>query len=291
MNKIGILYAYWTRNWSVDFHPLIDKAADLGFDVLELHGAVVTDMTSTDREKIKIHAENRGIELCYCLGLSPKYDIASPDGTIRQNGIRYLQKMAMNIGSMGGKMLSGIVYGCWLTCLPDGETDTRPYLERSVSSMKEVVKTAEDCQVQFNVEVVNRFEHYLLNTCAQACEYVQLVGSPNVKIHLDTFHMNIEEDSIGNAIVKAGNYLGHVHIGENNRTPPGSGSGHIPWDDLILSLKQINYRGYVVMEPFTTPGGEVGRDIRVYRDLRGPDPDQEVRQALDFIRHKLQSVN
>lgn len=291
MNKIGILYAYWTPNWAVDFHPLIDKAADLGFDVLELHGMVVTDMTSTEREKIKNHAENRGIELCYCLGLSPKYDIASSDGTIRQNGIKYLQKMAMNIGSMGGKMISGIVYGCWPTCLPDGETDTRPYLERSVSSMKEVVKTAEDCQVQFNVEVVNRFEHYLLNTCDQAREYVQLVGSPNVKIHLDTFHMNIEEDSIGNAVIKAGNYLGHVHIGENNRTPPGSGHGHIPWDELILSLKKINYRDYVVMEPFTTQGGEVGRDIRVYRDLRGPDPDQEVRQALNFIRHKFLLAN
>ncbi len=290
MNKIGILYAYWTPNWNVDFHPLIDKAAELGFDVIELHGAVVTDMTSNEREKIKIHAENRSIELCYCLGLSPEYDIASSDRTIRQNGIRYLQKMAMNIGAMGGKMISGIVYGCWPTTLPEGETDTRPYLERSVSGMKEAVKTAEDYKVQFNVEVVNRFEHYLLNTCDQALEYVQLVGSPNVKIHLDTFHMNIEEDSIGNAVVKAGKYLGHVHIGENNRTPPGSGRGHIPWDELVLSLKKINYRGYVVMEPFTTPGGEVGRDIRVYRDLRGLDPDHEAKQALKFILSKFQSV-
>ena len=291
MNKIGILYAYWTRDWSVDFHPLIDKAADLGFDVIELHAAVVTDMAHTEREKLKEHAENRSIDLCYCLGLSPKYDIASPDSAIRRNGVRYLQKMATDIGSIGGRMISGIVYGCWPTCLPEGETDTRPYLERSVSSMKEVVKTAEDSQVQFNVEVVNRFEHYLLNTCDQALEYILRVASPNVKIHLDTFHMNIEEDSIGNAVMKAGDYLGHVHIGENNRTPPGSGNGHIPWDELILSLKKVNFRDYVVMEPFTTPGGEVGRDIRVYRDLRGSDPDQEVKHALNFIRTKFLAAN
>jgi D-psicose/D-tagatose/L-ribulose 3-epimerase len=291
MNKIGILYAYWTRNWSVDFHPFIDKAADLGFDVLEVQAGVVTDMTSTERNKLKEHAEKRKIDLCYCIGLSPEYDLASPDESIRQNGILYLQKMAKAVGSMGGKMISGIVYGCWPTRLPEGETDTRPYLERSISSMKKAIKTAEDQHVQFNLEVVNRFEHYLLNSCDEALEYIQRVDSPNVKIHLDTFHMNIEEDSIGHAIEKAGENLGHVHIGENNRTPPGSGNGHIPWDELVKAIKKIQYRGYIVMEPFTTPGGEVGRDIRIYRDLRVSDPDQEAKKALQFIRNKFQAVN
>ena len=290
MNKIGILYAYWTRNWSVDFHPFIDKSADLGFDVLAPHAGIVTDMTLAERTKLKIHAEKRNIELCYCIGFPPEYDLASPDGFIRKNGISYLKKMASAVGLMGGRMISGIVYGCWPTRLPEGETDKRPYLERSVSCMIEVAKAAEDNQVQFNLEVVNRFEHYLLNTCDEAIDYINLVDSPNVKIHLDTFHMHIEEDAIGHAVEKAGKYLGHVHIGENNRTPPGSGNGHIPWDELVLSLKKVNYQDYVVMEPFTTPGGEVGRDIRIYRDLRVSDPDQEVKNALQFIRKKFQIV-
>jgi D-psicose/D-tagatose/L-ribulose 3-epimerase len=157
--------------------------------------------------------------------------------------------------------------------------------------MKEASKAAEDHQVQFNVEVVNRFEHYLLNTCSQALDYVRQVGSPNVKIHLDTFHMNIEEESIRHAVEIAGDYLGHVHIGENNRTPPGMGTGHIPWDELIRSLRKIQYENYIVMEPFTTPGGEVGRDIRIYRDLRGSNPDHDAKRALDFIRSKLLVVN
>jgi D-psicose/D-tagatose/L-ribulose 3-epimerase len=291
MNKIGILYAYWTRNWTVDFVPYVDKTADLGFDVLEVHAGVVTNMTPAERKKLKDHANKRKIDLCYCIGLTPEYDLASPDKSVQRNGIQYLQKMASAVGEMGGKMVSGIIYSCWPTRLPEGETDKRPYLERSVYSMKEAIKAAEDNQVQFNLEVVNRFEHYLLNTCDEALEYVHLVGSPNIKIHLDTFHMNIEEDSIGHAVEKAGKYLGHVHIGENNRTPPGSGNGHIPWDELILALKKINYKDFVVMEPFTVPGGEVGRDIRIYRDLRVSNPDEEVQNALQFIRNKLQTVN
>ena len=291
MNKVGILYAYWSRDWNVDFHPYIDKAADLGFDVLELHAAAVTDMSPAERKKLKEHADKRHIDLCYVVGLTPQYDIAVKDETVRRNGVQYLQKIAAAVGEMGGKMVSGILYSCWPTGLPAGETDRRPYMERSVTGMKEAIKAAEDHSVQFNLEVVNRFEHYMLNTCADALEYVKRVGSPNLKIHLDTFHMNIEEDSIGQALEQAGKYLGHVHVGENNRTPPGSGHGHIPWDEVVRAIKKVDYKDYVVMEPFTVPGGEVGRDIRIYRDLRVTDPDVEARNALQFIRSKLQTVN
>jgi D-psicose/D-tagatose/L-ribulose 3-epimerase len=95
--------------------------------------------------------------------------------------------------------------------------------------------------------------------------------------------MNIEEDFVGDAIRQAGDKLGHLHIGENNRMPPGF--GHIPWTELSAALRQINYTGYVVMEPFLMPGGAVGRDIKVFRDLSiGHDLDKEARNALLFIR-------
>src|ERR1035437_1729843 len=160
MNKIGILYAYWTRNWTVDFNPYVDKTADLGFDVLEVHAGVVTDMTPAERKKLKDHADKRKIDLCYCIGLSPEYDLASPDKSVQRNGLRYLQKMTRAVGEMGGEMVSGIVYSCWPTRLPEGETDKRPYLERSVACMKEAVKAAEDNHIQFNLEVVNRSEEH-----------------------------------------------------------------------------------------------------------------------------------
>jgi D-psicose/D-tagatose/L-ribulose 3-epimerase len=286
MSKIGIYYAYWTHDWDADFHPFIDKVAELGFDVLEVNAGTVAHMTSEERQSLKAHADDKDIILSHCIGLPHEYDIASEDETIRENGIAYLKKMAEAIGEMGGGNLSGIIYSSWPTTMPEGETDKRPYVERSVASMKKAIKAAEDNNVIFNMEVVNRFEQFLMNTCDEAIAYVEAVDSSNAKILLDTFHMNIEEDFIGEAIQKAGDKLGHLHIGENNRMPPGY--GHIPWTEVGAALRKINYQGYVVMEPFLMPGGEVGRDIKVFRDMSvGLELDDEARKALMFIRGVL----
>jgi len=286
MNKIGIYYAYWTHYWNVDFHPFIDKAAELGFDVLEVNGGTIAQMTSKECQSLRAHADDKNIILSYCIGLPLKYDIASEEKDVRENGVAFLQKMAESIGKMGGGNLSGILYGSWPTVMPHGVTDKRPFFERSVASMKKAIKAAEDNNVIFNMEVVNRFEQFLLNTCDEAIAYIEAVGSPNVKILLDTFHMNIEEDFIGEAIHKAGEKLGHFHVGENNRMPPGY--GHIPWTEVGAALRKISYQGYVIMEPFLLPGGEVGGDIKVFRNMSvGLDLDDEARKALMFMRGVL----
>lgn len=283
MNRIGIYYAYWTHNWDADFHPFVDKVADLGFDVLEVNGGTIGNMTSEQRRALKAHADDRNIGLSYCIGLPRQYDLASEDKSVRANGIAFLRQMAEAIGEMGGGNLGGIIYSYWPATLPDGVSDKRPYWERSVASMQEAIKAAEDNNVFFNMEVVNRFEQYLLNTAAEAVAYVQEVGSPHARVMLDTFHINIEENFFSEAILTAGEYLGHFHIGENNRMPPGY--GRIPWTEVGATLRQIGYQGDVVMEPFLMPGGEVGRDIKVFRDLSvGLDLDAEAAKALQFTR-------
>jgi len=286
MNKIGIYYAFWINNWDADFNVYVDKVANLGFDILEINAGTVANMSSEERKSLKDHADERNIDMTYCIGLTKEFDIASADSATRMRGIEFLKKQADAVGEMGGGKISGIIYSSWPATLPEDETDKTPYRSRSITSMKEAIKAAEDNNVFFNVEVVNRFEQYLLNTAQEAVDYIEEVGSPNIKILLDTFHMNIEEDSISDAIHTAGDYLGHVHIGENNRKPPGY--GHIPWDELASALKEINYEGAIVMEPFLIPGGQVGRDIKVWRDLSvGLDLDEEAGKALKFIRSKL----
>jgi D-psicose/D-tagatose/L-ribulose 3-epimerase len=286
MNKIGIYYAYWTHDWNADFHPFIDKVAGLGFDVLEVNAGTIVEFTPEERRNLKAHADDKNVALSYCIGLPKQYDPASEDEQVRKNGVAYLSKIARAIGEMGGGNLGGILYSYWPVSVPEGMTDKRPYLERSVASMKEAAKVAEDNQVYLNMEVVNRFEQFLINTCEEAVAYVEAVGSPNVKVMLDTFHMNIEEDFAGEAILTAGDKLGHFHIGENNRKPPGY--GHIPWTEIGAALRKINYQGHVVMEPFLMPGGEVGRDIKVFRDMStGLDLDAEAKKALMFMRGVL----
>jgi D-psicose/D-tagatose/L-ribulose 3-epimerase len=285
MNKIGIYYAYWTHDWDADFHPFVDRVADLGFDILEVNAGTIAGMSSEERRGLKAHADDRNLILTHCIGLPPPYDIASEDEAVRQRGIAYLQKMADAIGEMGGGPMGGIIYSGWPPRLPPG-ADKRPYVERSVASMRQAIKAAEANNVMFNMEVVNRFEQFIMNTCAEAMEYIQAVDSPNARIMLDTFHMNIEEDFAAGAILGAGDKLGHFHVGENNRKPPGY--GHIPWTEIAAALRHINYQGYIVMEPFLMPGGQVGRDIKVFRDLSVDlDLDEEARKALLFMRGLL----
>jgi D-psicose/D-tagatose/L-ribulose 3-epimerase len=288
MNKIGIYYAYWTHDWDADFHPFVDKVADLGFDILEVNAGTIANMDSTERKALKVHADARNITLSYCIGLTADYDVASENAAIRKRGLEFLEKMIVGIGEMGGGPLGGITYSYWPGTLPENK-DKREIVDRSITSIKEVAKIAVENNVMMVLEVVNRFEQFIINCCDEALDYVKRVDSPNVKIMLDTFHMNIEEDSIGGAIEKAGSYLGHLHIGENNRRPPGY--GHIPWDELASALKKINYQGYIVMEPFLKPGGQVGRDIKVFRDMGiGVDLDDEAGKAMRFIRKKLREA-
>ncbi len=286
MNKIGISYAYWSDSWDADALPLVERAKSLGFDILEVGSGTVTAMDGTQRDRLKSAAEVAGIELAFCVGLGPDCDVASEDETIRRRGVDLLCRTAEMLRYMGAEKLGGVIFGAWLAKMPEGATDRRPFLDRSIESMQEIMKTVEDCGVYFHVEPVNRFESYLINTAAEAVEYVDRVGSNNLKILLDTFHMNIEEDSIRDSVLTAGDKLGHLHLGEPNRRAPGR--GRFPWDEFCGALREIGYQGSLTMEPFLQTAGQVGRDIAVYRDLRdGLDLDEEAGRALRFMRDKM----
>lgn len=289
MNKVGIYFAYWATDWNADFSYYVDKVAGLGFDILEISTAYLVDTPKSKLDKLKSIANDKGIELTYCVGFPKDKDMASQDYQIRKNGIEYAKKTLDIIRYMNGRIFAGINYSSWPSTLEVGIVDKRPYVERSINSMKEIVKTAEDSGVTYCLEVVNRFEQYLINTAAEGVAFVKEIGSPNVKLLLDTFHMNIEEENIGNAITSVGDKLGHFHIGETNRKPPGK--GRMPWNEIVKALKDINYQGRIVMEPFVKMGGEVGRDIKVWRDLSNSaneaQLDKDAKAALEFIRSKF----
>ncbi|MDR1802382.1 MAG: TIM barrel protein, partial [Treponema sp.] len=134
--------------------------------------------------------------------------------------------------------------------------------------------------------VINRFEQFLINTCDEALAYIEEINHPSCNILLDTFHMNIEEDSIGGAIRKAGKRLAALHLGEPNRKPPGM--GRMPWAEIKEALDAIGFTGPLVMEPFLTQGGPVGRSISVWRDIvKNPDLDALAEKAAAFVKANL----
>ena len=293
MNKIGIMYAYWIQDWTGDYVYYLNKVADLGFDILEVGTTHILDMSDSNLKKLKSAATERGIEITYGVGFPLDKDLASEDNVIRKKGIEYAKRTLEAIYHMNGKIFCGINYSSWQGLINKGIVDKKPWLDRSIKSIKEIVKIAEDFGIYYCLEVVNRFEQYLLNTAEEGISFCKIVDSPNIKLHLDTFHMNIEEDSIAEAIIKTGKYLGHIHFGENNRNVPGKG-GHIPWDEVFRALGEISYKGFIVMEPFVRMGGEVGRDIKVWRNLsKNCDEkclDEDAKDALKFIRYNLGKI-
>jgi D-psicose/D-tagatose/L-ribulose 3-epimerase len=282
MNRIGMHYGYWTQYWGSEPLQFVQRAKKCGFDILEVNAPKVTLMSDAERDVLRGAVADAGLGLTYSIGMTADMDLASEDAGTRQRGIAFLQKVARAMKYMGGTILAGINYSSWPRKLLPGE-DKQILTDRAIKGVGEAIKAAEDNDVIFCVEVVNRFEQFIMNTAAEGIAFAERVGSPNCKILLDTFHMNIEEDSLRGSIVETGNWLGHFHLGETNRRPPGR--GRIPWPEIFGALREINYQGAVVMEPFLLPGGEVGRDISVYRDLLGSaDLDEEAARSAQFVR-------
>lgn len=288
MNKIGIFMNFWVKNWDADHVKHIKKVSGLGFDILEFQAQALLDMDKSRMDEVRQAAKDNGIELTYSLGLNPKYDVASPDAKVREGGIEYLKRIVERIGYMEGKLLSGVNYAGWGS--PDYIVDDKSEIvKHSIESVRQVIKTAEDYDVTYCVEVVNRFEGIVMNTAKEAIEYVKQIDSDKIGILLDTYHMNIAEGSIGDAIRSVGGYLKNFHTGENNRVVPGK--GHLDWDEIFGALHDIDYQGRIVSEPFVQMGGEVGRDIKVWRDLV-EDPseellDEEARFLLNFEKDMI----
>ena len=288
MNQLGIFMNFWEKNWIADHAKYIRKAAKLGYDILEFQAQALLEMSDERILELKKIADAEGIRLTYSLGLDPAYDVSSLDETMRMGGVKYLQNIIKKMELAGGDLLSGVSYAGWGT---PGVVmnDKTPYWNQSVKSMKEIIKTAEACGVTYCVEAVNRFETCIINTAAEALAYIEEIDSPNIGVLLDTYH--IEENSIGDAIRLVGaDRMKNFHTGENNRTAPGR--GHLDWDEIFGALAEIGYKGPIVSEPFVMMGGEVGRDIHVFRDLiANPTEegiDAEAAYLIDFEKNMLQ---
>jgi D-psicose/D-tagatose/L-ribulose 3-epimerase len=282
----GIYYAYWERQWGGDYLKYPAKVGALGFDILEISCASLAELGSARLRELRRAALDAGIGLTGGYGPRPRENLASPDGAVRQNGFECWASTFAALETLGVSLVGGGLYSYWPVDF------SRPFdkaadLERSVESMKKLAGMAADHGITLAMEALNRFEGCLINTAAECLEYVKAVDRNNVKVMLDTFHMNIEEDSIQEAIKTAGDYLGHFHIGEANRRPPRPG-GRINWREIAEALGAVNYRGPVVMEPFVLQGGQVGSDIKVWRDLSNQageaDLDNEARRSLSYIK-------
>ena len=288
MNKVGVSFAYWARAWDADLKPFIERAKKTGMEVLEIMSGSLMDASDAQLAEIGAMAADNGIRLTMGMTLDEKTDISSGDRAVREAGIKRMTRVLRIMDKLDSRLIGGLTFGAWGGTIANMDEKKRR-TDNSVASNREIVKVAEELDITYCVEVVNRFEQYMLNTAAEAREYIERVGSPKGGICLDTFHMGIEEDSMAGAIRTAGNLLAHMHVGENNRRVPGT--GEMNWDNIASALKDIGFMGAVVMEPFIRCGDEVGDAVALWRDLSGnageTRMDELITNGAAFIRGKL----
>lgn len=280
--KYGIYFAYWENEWDTDYLPYLARVKKLGFDILEISCAALKNMNDNQLAELRRTAEGEGVILTAGYGPNAQENLASADPAVAANAINFYTDTLKKLEKLDIHTIGGGIYSYWPVDYSK-PIDKPGDWARSVANVRTVGKIAQDCGVEYCLEVLNRFEGYLLNTCSEAVQFVKEVDVPSVKVMLDTFHMNIEEESMIAAIHQAGPLLGHFHVGENNRRLPGQ--GNMPWMEIGRALKDIGYQKAVVMEPFVMPGGQVGSDIKVWRTLT-PDtsPAALDADAADSVR-------
>lgn len=286
--KFGTLYSYWGNEWNCDYLETAKKVANIGFDILEIGAGHLLNMSDTELGDLKAISKDLGLTITSNIGPSKDKDVASADAQTRESGIQFLSDIMTAMDKIDSRALVGVQYTYW----PNDFTDLNKSAiwARGVESVKTLGKVAEMYNIDMCLEVVNRFETHIMNTCEEAIAFCNEVDNKNVKILLDTYHMNMEEDSIPEAIRLAGTMLGHLHVGEGNRKLPGEGS--LPWKEIGKALKDIHFNKGVVMEPFYYAGGAVGKDIHVWRDLsKGAGVDEmnrKIAASLHFIKNQFE---
>lgn len=226
----------------------IIRASKMGYDAVEIH---VNDPKTLNIGEIETTCGNNSISVS-TIGTGMGYTIdglsfTDSDSSIRLKAVeRILEhvKVAKElnaiviIGSMRGKVPNADEY--------------EKYERYALDCFKTVMEYAEKHGVIITVEAINRYETNFINNVRQGLEFIEKVGSDNLKLHIDTFHMNIEERDLEESIKMAKTALGHVHFADSNRCHPGA--GHLDFESIIRALKDIKYEGYIAFEclPFPT---------------------------------------
>ncbi|MHA1145100.1 MAG: sugar phosphate isomerase/epimerase family protein [Candidatus Helarchaeota archaeon] len=248
---------YAISNWIYGSEPLsksIERLIRYDYDGIEIKGTPeeydlnqVKDLLSTTKLKVS--------SVC---GMWPwdannhmnSHDLANPDPKVRDHALEYVERCLEFGNSLGAKCMVVVVGGCGKTMqLHEKEW------EYGVENVKKAAKKARDTGVTIAIEPINRYELFLMNNVEQGLRFVQEVNAESVKLMLDTFHMNIEEADLPAAIRKASSSLVHLHVADSNRQSVGR--GHIDFKGIMRSLKEIEFSGYLAMEPLPPTSANV----------------------------------
>lgn len=275
MKGFGVHTSMWTMNWDrAGAERAIAAAVSYKMDFLEI---ALLNPPAVDTAHSRALLEKNHMPAVCSLGL-PESAWAS----VRPEAAIDFLKLAIDkTAEMGCLALSGVIFGG--IGERTGVPPTQKEYDNVAYAMTEAAKHAKLRGIELGIEAVNRYENHLINTARQAVNLIERIGMDNVFVHLDTYHMNIEEKGAANGIIDAGEHLKYIHLSESDRGTPGE--GNCPWDAIYGALAAIGFKGGLAMESFVNMPPEVAYGLAVWRPV-AKDEAEVMTNGLPFLRNK-----
>ncbi len=276
--KYGINLYLWADDMHDGLMPVLESLKQIGYDGVEVP---IFDLDPAKWKTWASRLDGLGLERTANTVIAPEHNPVSPDPAVRKAAYDHMRRVVDACAAVGSKVLCGphqVALGVFT-----GQGPTPDEWKRSVEHLRRVAEYAETAGVVLAEEVVNRFEIYHLNVIEQGIRFVDEVHHPNCGLHLDTFHAHIEEKDPAAAIRRAGSRIAHVHVSENDRGVPGSGS--VAWDDTFAALRDIGYNGWLTVEAFGNFLPNLAAATKIWRPLFESEEQLAV-EALSFLKRK-----
>ncbi|GAU85105.1 sugar phosphate isomerase/epimerase [Bosea sp. BIWAKO-01] len=285
-NPIGVISMFYARPFTREHFGCFQRMKRAGADVVEL---LVPEPGELDLGETRAAIADAGLSCVLAARVNLNRDLASADAGAHHAGVTYLETCVDVAAALGAAIVGGPLYGAPLVFAgrapaPVDDDERKRRIDAIVAGLSQAGKRAAESGVQFGVEPLNRFETDICNTTRHALEIVERVSNPAVGVMLDTFHMNMEEFDLTDAIRQAGSKLLHFQANENNRGFVGS--GHIDWPTIARALRDVAYRGPIVLEPFRRRDERAGTPLAQWR-APTENEDEPLAASIAFLKAAL----
>ena len=283
-----IRFSAHSRIWFYDFNSnsktILSKVREFGYNGVE----IPVQAADIDRKKLKASLEEEpALVPIVSVGGNAEEDLSSANQAIEKNGIRLIQRAIDFCSEIGGNLICGPMYTAVGKLRYYTPSERKAVLKRMCGAFQEIAEFAEERRIEIAIEPLCRYDTSILNTVDQGFELVEMASKDNIGLLLDTFHMNIEEKSIYDSIIRASSKkIFHFHASESDRGTPGE--GNIVWDSVFKALNHIKYKRWIGVESFSLEDPKGAAKMRVWRKLAASQDDL-ARNGLRFLKGKLAS--